>query len=556
MTGTTDMPPPPPPPPMAPATPTGLMAEEGEGSITWMWDAVEGADGYAVQVSMDEMFDDMDETTYTMETSHTLEDLGYSETRFARVASTSGEGEDMLMSMFTTHVTGMSMAEPPPPPPPAPDPIEVTFSLSDDAKNKTEFLIPVSNASSKNKEKATAMVNTEIMVESNDSVAITPMFVENASSVSIAAGSDNMPFAFVNWTLLQSKVISDGATFMVQRTTMGANQEMEPSGDVIYVTCGPWSCETGMDAPAFPEESMACQDWTWSLELMPGFVDNTIGNATAAENENDGVDVGWVYETNKEMTVTHHFGSTFEVKSPNAGKTSRATALSMLTAPTATTTAAAATSAINAYDPALTVRYTTFATNVTAATHGYATAETDGVDADEPACVSEAYDEAELKLNMPDGCFRVNAAGNANYLADYEVEVGLKAGIPTWGEIAWPEFKDLKCPTHRVEAATDVDVCMLFEDELKRGMVNTKDGWGSRTVTYTAETGTTVRDITVTAPGKPRLASLRRCGLTTIRTQTPTWSTSTLRQAALGRTCLRSSFSTMTVTRCTATSAR
>ena len=53
---------------MAPATPTGLMAEEGEGSITWMWDAVEGADGYAVQVSMDEMFDDMDETTYTMET--------------------------------------------------------------------------------------------------------------------------------------------------------------------------------------------------------------------------------------------------------------------------------------------------------------------------------------------------------------------------------------------------------------------------------------------------------------------------------------------------------
>ena len=44
------------------------MSESGEGSITWSWDAVEGADGYAVQVSMDEMFDDMDASTYTMET--------------------------------------------------------------------------------------------------------------------------------------------------------------------------------------------------------------------------------------------------------------------------------------------------------------------------------------------------------------------------------------------------------------------------------------------------------------------------------------------------------
>ena len=108
---------------MAPATPTGLMAETGEGSITWMWDAVEGADGYAVQVSADEMFDDMDETTHTAETSHTVSDLGYGETLYARVASTSGEGEAMLMSMYTTHVTGMSMEEPPPPPPPAPDPV-------------------------------------------------------------------------------------------------------------------------------------------------------------------------------------------------------------------------------------------------------------------------------------------------------------------------------------------------------------------------------------------------------------------------------------------------
>ena len=94
---------------------------------------VEGADGYAVQVSTDEMFDDMDDTTYTAETSHSVADLGYSETRFARVASTSGEGDAMLMSMWTTHMTGMSMAEPPPPPVVL-DPVDATFSLSEDAE--------------------------------------------------------------------------------------------------------------------------------------------------------------------------------------------------------------------------------------------------------------------------------------------------------------------------------------------------------------------------------------------------------------------------------------
>ena len=67
-------PPPPPPPPApepepepeppapeAPATPTGLMVSETtETSITWTWDAVEGATGYAVQASADEMFDATD----------------------------------------------------------------------------------------------------------------------------------------------------------------------------------------------------------------------------------------------------------------------------------------------------------------------------------------------------------------------------------------------------------------------------------------------------------------------------------------------------------------
>ena len=77
---------------------------------------------------MDEMFGD-EETTYTMETTHSVGDLGYAATRYARVASTSGTGDDMLMSGWTTHATGTSAMAPPPPPPPPPDPVTVTFTI-------------------------------------------------------------------------------------------------------------------------------------------------------------------------------------------------------------------------------------------------------------------------------------------------------------------------------------------------------------------------------------------------------------------------------------------
>ena len=74
-------PPPPPPapepepepePPSAPATPTGFHVDTTETSLTWHWNAVEGAIGYAVQVSMDEMFDENDAITPTAETRSRL----------------------------------------------------------------------------------------------------------------------------------------------------------------------------------------------------------------------------------------------------------------------------------------------------------------------------------------------------------------------------------------------------------------------------------------------------------------------------------------------------
>ena len=119
----TPMPPPPTPPdpepepePEPPATPTGLMvSEETESSITWTWNAVEGAAGYVVQASMDEVWDDTDTVTFngapfTTLSSYTASDLEVGTTVYVRVAAASGTVAAPLVSDFSTHVTGMTKA--------------------------------------------------------------------------------------------------------------------------------------------------------------------------------------------------------------------------------------------------------------------------------------------------------------------------------------------------------------------------------------------------------------------------------------------------------------
>ena len=110
-----------PPPPEPPATPTGLMVSDTtETSITWTWNEVAGATGYIVQASTDEMFDDailgnaetvlFDGMPYTTETSYTASDLDAETTLYARVAAAGGTPTAPLVSAFTTHATGMSLA--------------------------------------------------------------------------------------------------------------------------------------------------------------------------------------------------------------------------------------------------------------------------------------------------------------------------------------------------------------------------------------------------------------------------------------------------------------
>ena len=479
VTGTTDMPPPPPPPPMAPATPTGFMVESDMTSITWSWDAVEGALGYAIQVSEDEMFDDMDHLGLTLETSHTVSPLPPGTTLFARVASgtgtpeaiaaavATGSLEGLLVSAWTTHMTGMTEV-PPPPPPPTPDPVEVMFSLGEDAKSK-HFL----RADDDNDE-ATAMatVNPEITVTSNTSAVVTPMFVENANGVSVMEG-DNMPFTYVDWELLQSDVIAGEATFMIQRTTMGANQEMEPTGDVAYVTCGPFNCQDGMDAPE-PSiaDSAVCQAFDPEFTLQVGFVDNDVlvtervddttttdvdETRSAADaamyDDNDGLDIGWVSTSKAGMTVMHHFegvakGTNYSVAGRDAASgTDKALAMD-LGSGTATDADKDVSTSNEDYEPALLVM------------------------ADGEACVD--YESSALAskrgIDMPESCFRV--IGSPDYLSGYSVEVEAKGSAVAWGEVEWEDdpFEGLTCDSVTFMAADQVDVCAMFDEEVDYAM--------------------------------------------------------------------------------------
>ena len=145
-------------------------------------------------------------------------------------------------SDWATHVTGMSDPAVVPPPP-AMAPIAVTFTPPEDKDGNLEAAMEPGDGD--DKETAMASVNDKMVVSSNYTAVITPTWIENANAVTVAASANNMPFAYVDWNALQSDVVDGGAKFMVQRTAMGANQEMEPTGDVAYVACGPFECVTG-----------------------------------------------------------------------------------------------------------------------------------------------------------------------------------------------------------------------------------------------------------------------------------------------------------------------
>ena len=86
------------------------------------------------------------------------------------------------------------------------------------------------------------------MVSVNMPAIVSPTFVPDASPIGLIPG-DNSPFTYVSWDAMQSMVVSTGVTFAVQAVEIGANQVAIPIGDATFVTCGPFECAMGMDAP-------------------------------------------------------------------------------------------------------------------------------------------------------------------------------------------------------------------------------------------------------------------------------------------------------------------
>ena len=109
--------PPPAPEPTGPAVPTGLMMSASTAtSITWSWNAVEGALGYQGQFSPDAEFTASDPTFLIVapNTSYTVQNLASNTTGYFRVRSGAGTSlTDLTYSDYTEAQSGTTGAPPP-----------------------------------------------------------------------------------------------------------------------------------------------------------------------------------------------------------------------------------------------------------------------------------------------------------------------------------------------------------------------------------------------------------------------------------------------------------
>ncbi len=128
-------PPAPEPEPTGPATPENLrVTGTTSTSITWSWNAVEGALGYQGQFSTDATFTETDPTFIIVApaTSHTVSNLGGSTTGHFRVRSGTGTSlTDLTYSEWTDGSSGTTAAPPPATALDAPDNVRSTDRSED-----------------------------------------------------------------------------------------------------------------------------------------------------------------------------------------------------------------------------------------------------------------------------------------------------------------------------------------------------------------------------------------------------------------------------------------
>ncbi|MCY4671240.1 MAG: hypothetical protein OXC29_25035, partial [Rhodococcus sp.] len=362
------------------------------------------------------------------------------------------------MSMWTTHMSGTTDAEPPPPP------LSVTFTLPPDADSSAYMVADEDD----DEETAMAWLNPEIVVDANANVVITPDFLPGANGVGSPEGIDT-PFSFVgaedNWELKQSDVLADGATFMVQRALLGANQ-MEPTDGVMFITCGPFACIEGKDKPVLSLANSAdCNAWDPSVTITAGKVDNDVMNREELGElkANDGIDIGIATSSSLAMKVKHNF---FGV---SGGKNITSTV-----------------DAAEGSDQILAMKAVADVILVSADVDDTGTANTD-----ESVICDNPYEDEDvsLKVDRPggDNCFRLigpataqsdnDASKGANYLTGWSIELSPVDADVSWGKVDWDDdpFEELTCKAKDPIMVDDrVDVCEMLDDEITGA---TGKGW-------------------------------------------------------------------------------
>jgi hypothetical protein len=237
------------------------------------------------------------------------------------------------------------------------------------------------------------------------------------------------------------------------RVTVGANQQMEPTGDVAYVTCGPFQCTESTDmvamAPAITTgDSEICSAWSPNFNPEVGRVDNagdpsftgeltTASSATGlSENPNTGIDFGWSYTSDAGFTAAHSLA----IVSAKSGAVKKTSTKKSLMVP-----------------------------DVGDGIHGSAVENDPDTDADETVIAPcDHYDGLTGNVAKPGGanCFRILAEPDANYYDNYEVTLTATGSGVSWGKISWDAFKDLDCVKSVYTPSEDVDVCELFAEEV------------------------------------------------------------------------------------------
>lgn len=483
--------------PLMLAAPMPEVSGTGPDHIEWSWDAVENALAYEVQVAATEAGLSSAEMTRVARTTHrvTADPL---QTMYIRVRAAAGTTSSPVVSDWSDAVAGQSLA--------APGVFTVRMNppaAASDSDCSGQAFCPDEGSDPKT---AQAAVNTRMVVTSSRPARITPMFLTGTPGAGIAAGNST-PFTYLVWSALQADIARDGVTFRFDRVTTGAGQEPTPTGETMFITCGPFRCsDAAEETPPAPqisiEDSAACSGFEADFQADVGAVRNTALNLPM------GVDLGWNYTTTGSAKVTHVFAGAGNLK-VDGGTVSRTSARRALPVQrTATSGPVFGGSLDENWDSVgagnfgvenLTV--TTggpvrngeddcfFATAAALGEHNAVGWRADAYVTDWGSYATFGDPRTSSALRRPESCMRVIAddtsvcdsasgsgcegATRGNYLAGYSLEIQPEASV-TWAgsRVKWPSgqdpFEDFDCAGVTVEASDQVDICELFEEEVDR----------------------------------------------------------------------------------------